>query len=72
MARLPVLSGRQVCDILVRHGFAEVRRRGSHVRLERQVGAVTIKLTVPLHRTVKRGTLHDIIKESGLPRDLFE
>ena len=31
MAKLAVLSGKEVCKILSRHGFEEVRRRGSHV-----------------------------------------
>ena len=35
MGRLRVLSGREVCRILQQHGFAEVRRRGSHVVMQR-------------------------------------
>ena len=29
MAKLAVLSGKEVCKILARHGFAEARKRGS-------------------------------------------
>ena len=36
MGRLRVLSGREVCRILQQHGFAEVRRRGSHVVMQRR------------------------------------
>ena len=72
MARLRVLSGRQVADILLRNGFVEVRQRGSHLRLERRLPDTTIKITIPLHRTLRRGTLNDIVKDSGLPRYLFE
>jgi hypothetical protein len=31
LARLRILSGKQVCIVLARHGFEEVRRRGSHI-----------------------------------------
>jgi len=32
----------------------------------------TFRVTVPNHREVKRGTLSDIIADSGLPRTLFQ
>jgi len=35
-----VLSGRDVCRILEKLGFAEVRRRGSHIVMQRRVEAV--------------------------------
>jgi hypothetical protein len=31
MAKLRVLSGRGVCRILEAHGFAQIRKRGSHI-----------------------------------------
>jgi predicted RNA binding protein YcfA (HicA-like mRNA interferase family) len=31
-----------------------------------------ISLPVPLHRELDRGTLRGIIRQSGLPRSLFE
>ena len=30
------------------------------------------KVSVPRHREIKPGTLGDIIRQSGLPKDLFE
>ena len=41
-----VLSGRQVCRILASHGFVEVRRRGSHVVMQKAEADGTI--TVPV------------------------
>ncbi|MBI2477371.1 MAG: type II toxin-antitoxin system HicA family toxin [Planctomycetia bacterium] len=35
MGKLRVLSGLDVCAILQRHGFREVRRRGSHIVMQR-------------------------------------
>ena len=72
MARLRVLSGRQVCAILARHGFAEVRRRGSHVLMQRREGGRTTTVPVPDHKELRTGTLMSIIRQSGLPRTLFE
>ena len=72
MGRLRVLSGRAVCRILDRHGFVEVRRRGSHVvmQAQREYGSVTVP--VPDHDELRAGTLLSIIRQSRLPRDLFE
>jgi len=39
MGKLAVLSGKEVCKILARHGFQEVRRRGSHVVMQRRTPA---------------------------------
>jgi predicted RNA binding protein YcfA (HicA-like mRNA interferase family) len=72
MGRLRPLSGREVCRILARHGFAEVRRRGSHVVMQRRIGAGTVTVPVPLHAELKTGTLLAIIRQSGVPRTEFE
>ena len=72
MARLRVLSGRETCRILAEHGFAEVRRRGSHVIMQRRLESSTITVPVPDHRQLRSGTLQSIIRQSGLPRHLFE
>ena len=72
MGSLRVLSGREICAILTRHGFAEVRRRGSHVVMQRQHQGVTTTVPVPDHKEVRIGTLQSVIRQSGLPRDEFE
>jgi predicted RNA binding protein YcfA (HicA-like mRNA interferase family) len=72
LARLRVLSGREVCAILAQHGFVEVRRRGSHVIMQRKVGEDSTTVPVPDHAEIRRGTLQAIIRQSGLQRGLFE
>ena len=72
MPKLAVLSGAEVCEILARHGFLEVRRRGSHIIMQRSDAGDTITVAVPNHRELRRGTLRSIISQSGLPRALFE
>lgn len=66
MTALPVISGREAVKALSRAGFRVVRQRGSHVRLEKRTEERLIKLTVPLHKSLKKGTLRRIIKDSGL------
>lgn len=72
MGRLRVLSGREVCRRLETLGFTEVRRRGSHVVMQRRTADSTITVPVPDHKEVRIGTLQSIIRQSGAPRALFE
>jgi predicted RNA binding protein YcfA (HicA-like mRNA interferase family) len=67
-----VLSGKQVCAILLAHGFVDVRQRGSHVvmQLHDKDGSRTVP--VPQHDEIRIGTLLSIIRQSGLPRSEFE
>jgi predicted RNA binding protein YcfA (HicA-like mRNA interferase family) len=72
LARLRVLSGREVCAILSRHGFSEVRRRGSHVVMQKRTEKSTVTVPIPDHNELRVGTLMSIIRQSRLPRSLFE
>jgi predicted RNA binding protein YcfA (HicA-like mRNA interferase family) len=67
-----VLSGREVCSILAEHGFTQVRQRGDHVIMQRRTATSTTTVPVPVHSTLRIGTLRSIIRQSGLPRSLFE
>ena len=70
--KLPLVSGIEVIKRLKRAGFIATRQKGSHVRLEKYMSDKTIKLTVPLHAELKKGTLNRIIKEAGLTLEEFE
>ena len=72
MGKLKVLSGKQVCSIMIRHGFHEVRRRGSHIVMQKQLDLTTITVPVPDHHEILKGTLHSIIRQSGIARSEFE
>ena len=72
MAKLRRLSGRDVCTILARQGFAEVRQRGSHIVMQLTLPETTITVPVPNHAELRVGTLQSIIRQSQLPRSLFE
>jgi predicted RNA binding protein YcfA (HicA-like mRNA interferase family) len=49
-------------QILQKNGFAIVRRKGSHVSLEKGI----YKTVVPLHRELAKGTLFAILKQCGM------
>jgi predicted RNA binding protein YcfA (HicA-like mRNA interferase family) len=66
------MSGEAVCRILEQHGFVRVRQRGSHVVMQKRVEETTTTVPVPLHDDLARGTLHSIIRQSGVPRAGFE
>lgn len=69
--KLPVVSGEKAIKAFSNAGFVKVRQRGSHVRLEKIEGNDIIKLTVPLHNPMKKGTLSRLIKDGGLTIDEF-
>jgi predicted RNA binding protein YcfA (HicA-like mRNA interferase family) len=72
LGKLRVLSGREVCSILTRHGFVEVRRRGSHIVMQKSLPESTITIPVPDHHELKIGTLQAIIRQSGIAKAGFE
>lgn len=72
MPKLEVLSGREVCRILQKYGFQEIRKRGSHIVMQKQIKGGTITVPVPDHKEIKRGTLMSIIRQSGIPKEEFE
>ena len=69
--KLPQISGKDLIKILCKLGFVVVRKKGSHVRLEKNSEQGTIKLTVPMHENLKKGTLNQIIKASDLKEEDF-
>jgi predicted RNA binding protein YcfA (HicA-like mRNA interferase family) len=72
LPKLRVLSAREACEILAKHGFVEVRRRGSHIIMQKAIAGGTITVPVPDHSELRRGTLRSIVRQSGLAREEFE
>ena len=72
LGRLRVFSGSELCALLAAHGFREVRRRGSHVVMQKSTNETTTTVPVPNHKEIRIGTLHSIIRQSQLPRAVFE
>ena len=72
MGKLRILSGREVCAILRRHGFEEIRQRGSHIAMQKKLDGSTVTVPVPNHSAIRVGTLLSIIRQAGIPRSEFE
>lgn len=66
MSRLPSVSGERLVRALKRAGFVELRQKGSHVSLEKRTGDKVLRTVVPMHPTLAKGTLSDILKQAGL------
>jgi predicted RNA binding protein YcfA (HicA-like mRNA interferase family) len=63
-SRYPVVNGARLIAALQRAGWTVVRRRGSHVRLKRGAGSIS----VPAHggRAVPIGTLAAILSDADM------
>jgi predicted RNA binding protein YcfA (HicA-like mRNA interferase family) len=61
--KLPLLSGRQVLAVLTRLGFAEVHRKGSHVKMKHEDGRVIV---FPFHDEVDRYTLKGALRDADI------
>ena len=69
--KLPVISGNEAIRALEKAGFVVVRQRGSHVRIKKVTSKNIIKMTIPLHETLDRGTLKSILRNAGLTAEEF-
>lgn len=49
-----------------------MRKKGSHIAMQKVDGGNTITVLVPNHKELRRGTLMSIIRQSKLPRSKFE
>ncbi|HNR30033.1 MAG TPA: type II toxin-antitoxin system HicA family toxin [Candidatus Hydrogenedentes bacterium] len=72
MPKLRPMSGAELCRLLEARGYVEVRRKGSHIVMQRRDDTGTTTIPVPDHGELRIGTLRSIIRQSGLPRTLFE
>jgi predicted RNA binding protein YcfA (HicA-like mRNA interferase family) len=61
-----------VVSTLKRHGFSQVRSRGSHVVMARpKPEGGRIVCVVPLHKELALGTLRGILRQAELSPDAF-
>ena len=72
MGKLQILSGQEVCKIMAKYGFEMIRRRGSHIVMQKKMEATTITVPVPNHKEIRIGTLKSIIRQSKIPSSEFE
>lgn len=72
MGKLPNVSGKEAVRKFKKIGYVVTRQKGSHMRLVSINNSPSQKsFTVPLHKTLKAGLLHQLIKDSGLTLEEF-
>ncbi|MBD2603111.1 type II toxin-antitoxin system HicA family toxin [Scytonema hofmannii FACHB-248] len=79
MPKLPRIKASEVIRVLEHLGFVQVRQRGSHVILKKQLldegeeqEVIEVGCVVPLHRkTVAVGTLKSILNQAGVSVEEF-
>ena len=67
--KLPLVSGKQVVKALNRLGFAEVSRKGSHVKMKHADGRTIV---VPFHDEIDRFTLKGALRDADVDVDDFQ
>ena len=68
MKKLPRLSGKEVIKALCKKDFKIIRQKGSHIILKNNKKKVVV---VPNHKELDKGTLIEIIRQSGIKREEF-
>ncbi len=69
MSQLPRISGRECVKALEKAGFYFKRQQSSHIILRRDTPFTQV--VVPDHKELDRGTLHAILRQTGLSVDEF-
>jgi predicted RNA binding protein YcfA (HicA-like mRNA interferase family) len=71
MAKLPQVSGQELCSAIEKEDFIFVRQTGSHRIYQKQTEEGKITIPVPVHsnKPLKKGTLHNILKKAGISRE---
>ncbi|MFA4887425.1 MAG: type II toxin-antitoxin system HicA family toxin [Candidatus Nanoarchaeia archaeon] len=69
--KLPRLSGKEVIKILSKVGFRVERQKGSHIILVKETSKGKRSTVVPNHSEIDKGTLLEIIRQSGMTREEF-
>ncbi len=73
LSKLKSISGEKAVKVLCNHfGFIISGRRGSHVRLSKETGQEKVGTVVPLHKSLKKGTLLGILKLAKIDPKEFE
>jgi len=70
--KLRPVSGMETVRVLERLGYVQVRQRGSHVVLKKQLSSGrAIGCVVPLHQELAIGTLRSILRQAEVPPEEF-
>ncbi|MBD3388382.1 MAG: addiction module toxin, HicA family [Candidatus Altiarchaeales archaeon] len=67
-SKLPIVSGKQAVKAFNKLGYAVIRRRSSHIRLEHESKK---KITIPDHKTLGKGILRKLIRDAEITIEEF-
>jgi len=71
-SKYPVLKSSEVVKRLKKHGFVFKSQKGSHAKyVKAQENMPTLRVIVPMHYEVDKGTLQSILEQAGLSLDEF-
>ena len=71
MGKILPLPARKVIKILEGNGFVITGQKGSHIKLKKKDGDKVFTVIVPNYPEIGPMVLNSIIRQSGLPRELF-
>ena len=57
------VNASDLINLLTSYGYIIIRQTGSHVRLSKSLDEVEHNITIPNHKPIKVGTLHNIVKD---------
>ena len=71
MTKLVLISGKNLCKIIEKLGFAKIHGKGSHIRYKHLDGRRTV---VPVHANedIGKGLLLAILKQIGLSKEDYD
>ena len=71
MAKLPILSGREILKVFIKCGYKRSTHEGSHVTIKKVADGKASLVTVPLYSDIAPSLLLRIIKQSDMTREEF-
>jgi predicted RNA binding protein YcfA (HicA-like mRNA interferase family) len=71
MSKLNRVSGKEAVKALERLGFRQVRQRGSHVIMRKDLPEGAVGCVIPMHREVAIGTLKSALKQAKITPEEF-
>ena len=73
MPKTPQVSGKELVKVLRGIGFTVVSQKGSHIKMKQTSHGSTKTVTVPNHKTIKKGTFGNILKYADISlKDFLE
>lgn len=74
MPKQKQISAKEVISFCEYYNFSISRQKGSHINLVRIVSGTKQVVTVPNHKEIDRGTLHNIFKKlsSFIPENVLK